>query len=680
MNEILNRLEPPRLFGDPLNQLVKFGKPSLNEKHADVKLYTNFLEGEKNAQNSKRYNDQRFVGNVLRINDYNHADIVISDEAKNRVGGISIGSFLLMVPDEIHNNIPFFHLLRVVSTCSVPCDVDKEHTYLEMYQSGNPNLDTLTMNQLQWAGLGAEIVGMFYQGPSNDSDFQFSEDINTILSPHRYKVFSPNKELLNIIINNGVSKKEDRFPIGKLKITECDYPLQNSVNPSDVDVEISPNDIRGKRTALFGKTRLGKSNTVKVIGQSILESTEISRDVGQLIFDINGEYANDNIHDGDSSLKSAYPNRCQVYAMNNIPGTPSKPLSLNFFEQPDSSFSILSGLLREKSMGSHYIESFCSVEIPNLHNIKNLPFNEKIRAIRRIQYLWIAYHIAGFKADEVRLKNLRLSSGTKNGPNGFNPNFNKDIVTTVFDGTDPAPNSLDELTEAMKKLFKHRDSNDHVEKMIGNPDDLALLNFCFPRSGNSGPITLRPFIKYHNSQAGDLVNDIIKELEQSKTVILDMCDMTDDMRKYFGKLICTKIFYHQSLKLKRNNLSGHFINIYFEEAHNLFPKDVKDYSDIYMRLVKESGKLNIGMVYSTQSPSAIAYDLIGQTENIFVGHMSSQIEVDAIGRAHAKFNNFGQSILKGKKVGYMRFITNSNRFVIPVQIKKFEANSIFQDN
>ena len=52
----------------------------------------------------------------------------------------------------------------------------------------------------------------------------------------------------------------------------------------------------GARTAMFGKTRLGKSNVVKLIVQSLIESTVKTQNVGQLIFDINGEYDRDLIY------------------------------------------------------------------------------------------------------------------------------------------------------------------------------------------------------------------------------------------------------------------------------------------------------------------------------------------------------------------------------------------------
>ena len=84
---------------------------------------------------------------------------------------------------------------------------------------------------------------------------------------------------------------------------------------------------------MFGKTRLGKSNVVKLLAQAIIDATESDKTVGQLIFDINGEYANDNPQDGSRSIRSANANVCDVYALTKRPDTPSKPLRYQFLRE-----------------------------------------------------------------------------------------------------------------------------------------------------------------------------------------------------------------------------------------------------------------------------------------------------------------------------------------------------------
>lgn len=60
-----------------------------------------------------------------------------------------------------------------------------------------------------------------------------------------------------------------------------------------------------------------------------------------------------------------------------------------------------------------------------------------------------------------------------------------------------------------------------------------------------------------------------------------------------------------------NNVPNNFIQFYFEEAHNLFPKkDDKDLSQIYNRIAKEGAKLNLGMIYATQEVSSISSNIL----------------------------------------------------------------------
>ena len=142
---------------------------------------------------------------------------------------------------------------------------------------------------------------------------------------------------------------------------------------------------------------------------------------------------------------------------------------------------------------------------------------------------------------------------------------------------------------------------------------------------------------------------------------------------YFSNIISTSIFNHQEKKFVNNQLDkDSYIQLYFEEAHNLFPPDSKDLTGVYARFAKEGAKFHIGMVYSTQSPSTINKELLVQTENFFIGHISSQEEVKALSRLQNAFNGIEQDILKSRTPGYMRMLTLSHRFVIPVQAKLFK--------
>ena len=634
------------------------------------------MEVEGKNETAGQYEKLRFVGYVLELG-YEAARIITADKYKLIVGGIPRGSFLLMAPTDARDLPPHFTLLRVTGVSPTPLSQQVQQTYFELHKRSMPELDVWTQAELQWGALDCDVLGMFYPNPKDKKLLAFSGDVNNVVSAHRYKVFAPDDKLLDLIVN-GMVKLEQQFVIGELRTMECGLFSTGSV--PNIKVTISMKDFRGCRTAMFGKTRLGKSNVVKLIAQGMLDATALDNSVGQLIFDVNGEYANDNPQDGNTSIRSANDKRCQVYALTERPTTPSKPLRLNFFEQPDSCMEVIASMLAQDNKTSNYVRAFAGVKLPAIDSIAGLPEAEKARPIRKIQMYWAILHKAGFAADENRLRALSLvARHTKH----FDPHFNQALRTAAHQAIRNAappkdPASLDELVAELEVMAKfRRDDPNNAALMSGSkpmfdPDDGYLLEFLSPSSG-SGPTILKPYSEYHAPNAGDFIADILKLLDTGKTVILDLGNATDTLRRYFADMLSRAVFGHQEKKFVSNTLGSHHVQLYFEEAHNLFPVNDKDLAGVYARFAKEGAKFHIGMVYSTQSPSTINRELLAQTENFFVGHMSSQDETKALSRVQVAFAGHEQDILRAKTPGFMRMITQSHRFVLPIQANKFEA-------
>ena len=117
-----------------------------------------------------------------------------------------------------------------------------------------------------------------------------------------------------------------------------------------------------------------------------------------------------------------------------------------------------------------------------------------------------------------------------------------------------------------------------------------------------------------------------------------------------------------------------YFQLYFEEAHNIFPREKGSVRDIYSKIAKEGAKFKIGIVYSTQSPSTVSGELLAQTENFFIGHISSRDEVNSLIKIESHFENHSEEISAIKTKGYMRIYTASHRYVVPVQIKLFNED------
>lgn len=658
-----------------LNKLVNTSATQGNP----IDALRTFLDNEASIETARQVNKMRFVGYVLDLG-YDTAKIITSDPYKLAVGGIPRGSFLIMTPVNAGSAPPHFTLLRVTGVSPTPLSNQVQQTYFELHKKSMPELDRWTQSELQWGALDCDVLGMFYADPTNMQRLAFSGDVNNVVSAHRYKVFSPDKALLKLIVN-GTVKPEQQFEIGMLRTMECG--LSSNAATSNIPVNISIRDFRGCRTAMFGKTRLGKSNVVKLIAQGILEATIQDNNVGQLIFDINGEYANDNPQDGNKSIRSAYESRCHVYALTPREATPSKSLRLNFYEQPDSCITVIASLLQQDNRTSVYIKGFASVTLPTIDEVLKLPLENRDRLIRKIQLYWAILKKAGFSANETRLRSLGLVGANANH---FNPHFSKALrdaayKSAEYDEAPEHPHSLQSMLSEMEIIasFAQEKPKDKTLNSTGSGDpifdanDIAMLRFLSPSSG-AGPAMLAPYAKnYHSSDASNFIDEILNLLDEGRTVILDLGSATDEIRRYFADMLSRAVFSHQEKKFVTNALDERFVQLYFEEAHNLFPPESKDLTGVYARFAKEGAKFHIGMVYSTQSPSTINSELLAQTENFFVGHLSSQDETKSLSRVQIAFSGIEEDILRAKTPGYMRMLTMSNRFVIPVQAHKFEA-------
>ena len=107
-------------------------------------------------------------------------------------------------------------------------------------------------------------------------------------------------------------------------------------------------------------------------------------------------------------------------------------------------------------------------------------------------------------------------------------------------------------------------------------------------------------MQYHAPNAGNFISEIISLVDSGITVILDLGSATDSLRRYFADMISRAVFISQEGKFVNNQLGNHFVQMYFEEAHNLFPPNDSDLTGVYARFAKEGAKFHIGdgLLYS----------------------------------------------------------------------------------
>src|SRR5439155_14988647 len=147
---------------------------------------------------------------------------------------------------------------------------------------------------------------------------------------------------------NSFVPQDGSVQIGSLRYTETPAPGK----VLDIPVFVDPLDFIGRdsanRTALFGKTRMGKSNAIKIIADTIFQTPA---QVAQLIFDPSGEYTFINDQDGTSlfalncrrSVRYSLAPRLSA-AEATLGLSAPLPLKINFYASPVVGHSLISAL------------------------------------------------------------------------------------------------------------------------------------------------------------------------------------------------------------------------------------------------------------------------------------------------------------------------------------------------
>src|SRR5262249_9195386 len=131
--------------------------------------------------------------------------------------------------------------------------------------------------------------------------------------------------------------------------------------------------------------------------------------------------------------------------------------------------------------------------------------------------------------------------------------------------------------------------------------------------------------------------EIVDHLRAGRIVIVDLSQGDPSIQELYSERICRKVFADSMARFVEAQ-PNNFIQFYFEEAHNLFPKkEDKDLSQIYNRLAKEGAKLNLGLIYATQEVSTISANILKNTQNWFIAHLNNEDETREI----KKYYDFG---------------------------------------
>lgn len=688
-------------------------------------------------------NKEDYVGEVFQIN-YNEVKVQINDYNRRMVGGVPALSFLLATRinpdiDKNFNEEDFQEedncviLLRVLDSCFLPetSEIEKITLLLSKKSNNHENhwdnelSDPTLKSNMSYGGLKCSVIGTFYMDKDKSGyKLEFGNDLSNFYPHKALKVYKPKLEQLEMIVNFGINPKSS-VHLGKVRYASSNRFLNQKENISNVYID--PNDLVAQRTALFGMTRTGKSNTVKMILKTIYQLRQKEdKKIGQLIFDVNGEYANDNMQDKNSegeaqSLKNVWmekvdgvsglPEDVVIYSMVNHNQDPNRRvMKFNFLDDlllAEGKSLLNSHLELDPTASALYTKNFINVEFDNtyLSDTSQVDYSERTRESRvRLIYKTILVN-ALFKPKKSNNKvlleglfNKKLLQALEEGFSNFrmlSESAQNDISSKKKKYSDCA-STLHKLSSTgvtyQELIIAFEALNDFISNPKSSYSEFNSL-YMQENDGNKwadvrlesllGVFAYSNFFKklqkysvYHSAEgyAKDYIDMIYDDLLAGKLIIVDQSLGESDLNKVASERIVKKIFSKNNEQFATGQTPCPVL-LYIEEAHNLLPNDMKeDNLNIWARIAKEGAKFNIGMVYSTQEVSSIQKNILSNTSNWFIAHLNNTKEIKAISEFY-DFADFADSIKKTEDKGFIRMKTKSNKFIVPIQVNKFDMKN-----
>jgi hypothetical protein len=205
----------------------------------------------------------------------------------------------------------------------------------------------------------------------------------------------------------------------------------------------------------------------------------------------------------------------------------------------------------------------------------------------------------------------------------------------------------------------------------------AVLALYAPTGSRLGWRWLRRLTPFHSYSAReDYADRIYADLVAGHLVIVDLSRGTEQVLQLLSERVINYLLRRATDRfVSGQNL--HRMQIVIEEAHRLFDRKAYDADspNPYVRLAKEAAKLKIGLVYATQEVTAVAPAVLANTSNWIVAHLNNSDEIRTLSKYY-DFKSFESDILSAEDRGFVRIKTQSGKYIVPVQVLKFDRTMI----
>ena len=672
----------------------------------------------------------RKVGDVFTIA-YKNAVIAIRDYDREQAGGISKNSFLLAAKETDDRSLI---LLRVKDATTLPNAQQNDITRQQgLDASGGEGpwaveLSHWTRDRLSLHGLECSVLGAFIL---DEDDLRYAEDIDNYYAVHELMVWKPNSEVLNIIVNHQHRSNEFTVDSSSLKaIGKTRFAAAEPHNAVSAEFRLNPTDIMKRRTVYLGMSRSGKSNGLKIFSEAVYllrDSIGEHCRVGQLIFDINGEYAQDNPQDGKAlhrvheSLERERQGEVATYGMVIPPwDTERNLMKINFYgnaiPRPWDTGAVEEALIqlmagREviknimASETARYTTAFRDADIAVPSSIAVNDYGAQIRYYRLILAYRTALAAAGLEPPwEPSIRGpgkYGLFSQDLLKAMSVDKNDNSDNKTDYHHAAELLRNSnannfqiswnnLITVLTALNKFINDRKSGyDNFEQdYISDPShrgdawaDSQFKAILRIFESQNGPRSFQTAREQHDAEQGrDYVDEVIDDLHAGKLVIIDQSGGDPEQNANAAERVMWRVFNAQQDMFKNrmahggqsnDSMDGHVI-AYIEEAHNLLPSrsTPETLKGVWARSAKEGSKYNLGLVLATQAPSSIMPEILSETDNWIVAYLNSAKERRVVSD-YMDFEDFAEQIGSVSEQGFVRIRTLSQAYTVPVQLDKF---------